>query len=104
MRTCPVYRQNTPSTDGVFHSFQDALLCQWSLHGAVWYTESGIDLTPQSPLLTWRGKGERQEADMLQEILFIATLFITRIVLPIAVTLFLGYRLERALNHNAPSA
>ncbi len=41
---------------------------------------------------------------MLQEILFIATLFITRIVLPIAVTLFLGYRLERALNHNAPSA
>jgi len=41
---------------------------------------------------------------MLQEILFVATLFVTRIVLPIAVTLLLGYRLERTLNHNAPLA
>ncbi len=41
---------------------------------------------------------------MLQEILFVATLFVTRIGLPIAVTLFLGYRLERVLNHNAPPA
>lgn len=35
---------------------------------------------------------------MLNEFLFVATIFLTRIVLPIAVTLFLGYRLERRLN------
>ncbi len=40
---------------------------------------------------------------MLHETLFVATLFATRIVLPIIVTLFLGYRLERMLNHHAPS-
>jgi len=41
---------------------------------------------------------------MLQETLLVATLFATRIVLPILVTLFLGYRLERSLNHNAASS
>ena len=40
---------------------------------------------------------------MLQETLFVATLFATRIVLPIVVTLFLGYRLEHILNHHALS-
>ncbi len=40
---------------------------------------------------------------MLQELLFVATLFATRIILPIVVTLFLGYRLERMLDHNRPS-
>jgi hypothetical protein len=35
---------------------------------------------------------------MLNEILFVASIFLTRIVLPIAVTLFLGCRLERRLN------
>ncbi len=41
---------------------------------------------------------------MLQEILVVATLFATRIVLPIVLTLLLGYRLERVLNHNASSS
>jgi hypothetical protein len=35
---------------------------------------------------------------MLQDILFVITLFVTRALMPIAVTLFLGYRLERKLN------
>jgi hypothetical protein len=40
---------------------------------------------------------------MLNDILFVATIFITRIVLPIALTLFLGCRLERRLNPARPS-
>ncbi len=52
--------------------------------------------------MIYRGWKQEQtalrEANMLNEILFVATIFLTRIVLPIAVTLFLGYRLERRLN------
>lgn len=35
---------------------------------------------------------------MLQDTLFVVSLFVTRVLLPIALTLFLGYRLERRLN------
>lgn len=35
---------------------------------------------------------------MLESILLVATIFVTRIVLPIVVTWFLGTRIERALN------
>ena len=35
---------------------------------------------------------------MLQDTIFVITLFVTRVLLPIALTLFLGYRLERKLN------
>ena len=35
---------------------------------------------------------------MLSETMFVITLFVTRVILPIAFTLFLGYRLERKLN------
>jgi hypothetical protein len=38
---------------------------------------------------------------MLQDILFVFTLFVTRVFLPIALTLFLGYRLERKLSQAA---
>ena len=38
---------------------------------------------------------------MLSETLFVITLFVTRVVLPIALTLFLGYRLERKLNQDS---
>ena len=38
---------------------------------------------------------------MSNEILFVATIFLTRIVLPITVTLFLGSCLERRLNRPA---
>ena len=38
---------------------------------------------------------------MLQDTIFVITLFVTRVFLPIAVTLFLGYRLERKLNRAA---
>lgn len=41
---------------------------------------------------------------MLQDILFVITLFVTRMVLPIAFTLFLGYRLERTLNQGSQSS
>lgn len=41
---------------------------------------------------------------MLYDILYVATLFATRVVLPIAVTLFLGTLLERRLNGDAPAA
>ena len=34
---------------------------------------------------------------MLQDTIFVITLFVTRVLLPITVTLFLGYRLERKL-------
>ncbi len=35
---------------------------------------------------------------MLESILFVATIFVTRIVLPIVVTWFIGSLIERALN------
>ena len=38
---------------------------------------------------------------MLSETMFVITLFVTRAVLPIAFTLFLGYQLERKLNQAA---
>ena len=38
---------------------------------------------------------------MLSETLFVITLFVSRVVLPIAITLFLGYRIERKLNQGA---
>ncbi len=41
---------------------------------------------------------------MLQDILFVIALFVTRMVLPIALTLFLGYRLERKLNQRPHSS
>ncbi len=40
---------------------------------------------------------------MLQDILLIATLFLTRIALPIAVTLYLGYRVERMISPDTAS-
>jgi len=76
----------------VFSLSQDALLCEWSLHGAMWYTEDAS-----------QGRTALQKVEMLQEILVVPTLFVTRIVVPIAVTLFSGYRLERTLDQNAPS-
>ncbi len=36
---------------------------------------------------------------MLNEIVFVLTLFVTRVALPVLFTLYLGRRLERALNH-----
>ena len=48
------------------------------------------------------GRGvPKMEAKMLSETLFVITLFVTRVVLPIALTLFLGYRLERKLNQDS---
>jgi hypothetical protein len=41
---------------------------------------------------------------MLNEILFVATLFVIRVVLPVLVTLFLGSVIERKLNHGVRSA
>lgn len=41
---------------------------------------------------------------MLNDILFIATIFVTRIALPIFVTLMIGSLLKRALRRDAPSA
>ena len=38
---------------------------------------------------------------MFNEILFVITIFVTRIVLPISVTLFLGSLLERTLRRGA---
>ncbi len=50
----------------------------------------------------WKqGRSALREVEMLQDILFVITLFVTRMVLPICFTLFLGYRLERALNQGA---
>jgi hypothetical protein len=41
---------------------------------------------------------------MLTDILFVLTIFATRIVLPIIATGLLGSLLERALRHGIPSA
>ena len=41
---------------------------------------------------------------MFESILFVATIFVTRIVLPIVVTFILGSLIERALNHGARAA
>ena len=38
---------------------------------------------------------------MLQDTLFVIALFVTRFVLPMAVTLFLGCQVERYLHHDA---
>jgi|GEM_PF-4538446 hypothetical protein len=41
---------------------------------------------------------------MLYDVLLVATVFVTRIVLPVLVTVCLGSLIERALNHDAYSA
>ena len=41
---------------------------------------------------------------MLNEILFVTVIFVTRIVLPICATLFLGSAIERALNRGTGAA
>lgn len=38
---------------------------------------------------------------MFEEVLFIATIFATRIVLPVVITFILGSLIERALNRRA---
>jgi len=41
---------------------------------------------------------------MEQELAYLIGLFVTRLVAPIVVTLYLGYWLERVLNHGQASA
>ena len=43
-----------------------------------------------------RPKGDQME----QELAYIIGLFVTRIVLPVVVTFYLGHRLERVLNRD----
>jgi hypothetical protein len=67
------------------------------VHAAIWYTE----YRKRIPLRkTSRGTFEKED-NMLSEALFVITLFVTRVALPIVLTLFLGYRLERKLNHDS---
>jgi hypothetical protein len=92
---------NTPLLNGVFCLPQDAPLDGWSLHAPAWYTKTeGKD---DSPFACSEGPSFR-EVEMLQDILFVIALFVTRMVLPIAFTLFLGYRLERKLNQRPHSS
>ena len=61
--------------------------------------------TVSSPVVYrgWKqGQTALREAKMLNDLLFVATIFVTRIVLPIALTLFLGCHLERRLNPARP--
>ena len=79
--------QNTPSRDGVFCLSQIQLSCGWSLHPAQWYTE-----------------GERGEDQMLNDLFFIVTILMTRVLLPITLTLIAGSLLHRALHRQTVGA
>jgi len=62
---------------------QVALCGGWSLHPSKWYTEY-----------------EHDEDQMLTDILFLATILMTRVALPIMLTFIIGSLLNRALHRN----
>ena len=63
------------------------------MHASIWYTKGGNE----------KGQQETKGGKMEQELAYLIGLFVTRIVLPVVITFYLGYRLERVLNRDQAS-